>query len=118
MKLFITVSGNSKTDTIDTGFGRCPYILIYETEDESFKFITNPYQDSQISVGTSVASLAVEMNAEAVISANTGPKAFKILKDANIKIYYTAANTKIKNVIAAFEKNELKQLEEYMPFQG
>ncbi|ROL61508.1 diguanylate cyclase [Bacteroidetes/Chlorobi group bacterium ChocPot_Mid] len=118
MKLFITVSGDSKTDTIDSGFGRCPYILIYETENDSFKFISNPHQDSQASVGASVASMAVEMNVEAVISANPGPKAFNILKDANIKIFQATANTKIKRVIAAFEKNELNQLEEYIPYQG
>jgi len=118
MKLFITSNGDKMSHQIDSGFGRCPFFLIYETEDDSYEFIVNPHQNAQSSVGASVAQFAIDMNIDVVIAASPGPNAFKLFKETTIPVYHAPANTKLKAVISSFEKNELVQLEEYLPYQG
>jgi predicted Fe-Mo cluster-binding NifX family protein len=118
MKLFITSNGNSISQTIDSSFSRCSFFLIYETEDDSYEFKENPFQNAQTSVGVSVAQFAIDNGVNAVIAANPGPREFNLLKEAKIPVYHSPANTKLRAVITAFEKGELIHLEEYLPYQS
>jgi predicted Fe-Mo cluster-binding NifX family protein len=118
MKLFLTASGNSMSDVIDPSFGRCSYFLIYETEDDSYEFIENSYQNEQTSVGASVAEYVVDSDIKTVISVNPGPRAFKIFQDAGIEVYHAPEKTKLRDAIISFSKNELILLEAYLPHRA
>ncbi|MFH1049670.1 MAG: NifB/NifX family molybdenum-iron cluster-binding protein [bacterium] len=116
MRLFISADSDDMSGKIDSSFGRCSFFLLYETEDDSFEFVRNPHQDSQTSVGSSVAQSAIEYKVKAVIAVNPGPRAFKLLQNTNIQIYHVPENTSLKAVISSFEKNELLPLENYLPY--
>ena len=118
MRLFLNADTDSLSGQIDSSFGRCSYFFIYETEDESFKFLQNPHQDIQSSVGASVAQSAIELKINAVIAVNLGPRAFKLLKEADIEVYHATEGTPLRKVISQFENNELLPLEDYLPHHG
>ena len=118
MKLFLTASGESMSHIIDTSFGRCNFFLLYETEDDNYEFFENQFQDEQSSVGAAVAQAAIDHGAQAVISVNPGPRAFKVLKEANLEVYHSPEGTKLKDVIVLFGKDELLPLESYLPHQS
>jgi predicted Fe-Mo cluster-binding NifX family protein len=115
MKLFLTASGDSLSNKVDSSFGRCNYFLLYETENDKYEFVENKFQDAQTSVGISVAQTAIDLGAQAVISANPGPKAFNILHSAGISVYYVPEETKLKYAVNSFLKNELIPLDSYLP---
>ena len=117
MKLFVNATDESLNSMIDKSFGRCNYFLIYETEDDSHFFKKNPHQDSQESVGAAVAKSAIELGVNTVLAVNPGPRAFNLLQEENIEIYKVNEETKIKDAIVAFTKNELVKLEAYIPYQ-
>lgn len=118
MKLFLNASADSLNSMIDKSFGRCNYFLIYETENDSYFFKKNPHQDSQESVGAAVAQSAIDLDVNIVLAVNPGPRAFNLLNNNNIGIYHVKEDTKLKDAIIAFIKNQLLKLDSYLPYQS
>jgi len=108
MKVAITSSGNNLQSNVDPRFGRCPYYIIYDTESGSFKAVENKSSLAAGGAGIQAAQSISDMKAEAVITGNVGPNAFRVLSAASIKIY-SGATGSINSVIEKFKKGEYKE---------
>lgn len=106
----------SKTDAltsdIEPRFGRAKYFILYDTDNATFQ-VTESNQDlsSIQGAGIQAAQTIIEAEAEALITNNCGPKAFRVLKAANIKIFI-ADNCSVQTAIDLYMANKLSLLNE------
>lgn len=109
MKIAITSTTEDIDADVDQRFGRAPYFLIYETNDDSFEFIENT-QSLNLPQGAGIqsAKTIVDSGAKAVLTGHCGPKAFTALSKAKIKIFVNMEG-KIKEAIQKFKDGEPKE---------
>ena len=108
MKLAITSSGKELDSNLDPRFGRTAYFIIVDSETMAFEVVENSQnfnlpQGAGIQAGKTIA----DHHIDALITGHCGPKAFKVLQNAGIKIM-TGARGKVKDAIEQFNKGELE----------
>lgn len=109
MKIAITSSDSNLDSKIDLRFGRAFGFIIYNLEDDTFEFIDNNQNlNAAQGAGIQAAQNVVSQNVDAIITGNCGPKAFKVLSSAKVKIYVGAEGT-VKDTIEKFRNNELQE---------
>ena len=107
MKIAISSSGKTLDSAVDPRFGRAEYFIIVDPETMDFEVVENSQnlnlpQGAGIQAGKTIA----DNNVEALITGHCGPKAFKVLQAAGIKIM-TGASGKIADAIAQYRNGEL-----------
>ena len=104
MKIAISTSGDNLTAPLDSRFGRAAGFLIYDTDTKGMQMIDNAQNlNAPQGAGIQAAQTVANTGAEAVITGHCGPKAFRVLQAAGIKVY---------NCQAATVEEALRQLEE------
>jgi len=94
MKIAITTSGNDLTAALDSRFDRAPKFMIYDLETDSFDIVDNNQNlNAAQGAGIQSAQNIARLGAGALITGHCGPKAFRVLQAAGIKIYNTDAAT-------------------------
>ena len=111
MKIAITTSGNSLDSALDQRFGRAASFLIYDQEQQSFTVIDNKQNLSAAQgAGIQAAETIAGQGVEVLLTGHCGPKAFRVLQAAGIKVYNTAAKT-VQEALDLFRQNKLKAAE-------
>jgi predicted Fe-Mo cluster-binding NifX family protein len=109
MLIAITSSENSLDSQVDLRFGRAKGFIIYDTDNNSFEYLDNTQNlEAAQGAGIQAAQNVVNKNVEAVITGHCGPKAFKVLSTAGVKIY-TVGEGEINNLIEKFKNGELQE---------
>ncbi|EKE03631.1 MAG: dinitrogenase iron-molybdenum cofactor biosynthesis [uncultured bacterium] len=109
MKIAISANGKDLDSKVDLRFGRASGFIIYSLEDESFEFVNNVQNlEAAQGAGIQAAQTVANQDVDALITGHCGPKAFKVLSAANIKIY-TGAEGTIKEAIEKLKNNELTE---------
>lgn len=93
MKIAVASQGPGLDAPMDQRFGRCPYVLIVETDDLTFEVVKNPYVDESGGVGSRLAALIAKHGAKAVIAEECGPHARDALHAAGISLVALFAET-------------------------
>ena len=109
MKIAITSKGKDLDAEVDPRFGRARYLILYDTEGESFTALDNSEgfnaaQGAGIQAGQNVAN----SGASALITGNCGPKAFSVLRSAGVEVYI-GANGTVREALRAFKAGELSR---------
>lgn len=100
MKVAITSTGNTPESTIDKRFGRCAYLVIYDTDSKSVEYIPNPYKDAEEDAGTASVKLAASRNVTKIISGEFGIKIKSLLDSLKIQmIMVKDPEIKIRKII-------------------
>jgi predicted Fe-Mo cluster-binding NifX family protein len=88
MKIAISAREAGLDAQIDPRFGRARWIVIYDTDSKQVENIDNAsnYNAPQ-GAGIKTAELVVDKGCSIVISGHLGPKAFNVLKKAEVKGY-------------------------------
>ena len=112
MKIAITAQSEELSSEIDLRFGRAKWIIIAETETCDFAthdnvVNLNAVQGAGIQTGQNIANLG----AEAVITGNVGPNAFKTLSAANVRIFLAEKQT-VQDAIDLFKAGKLKEVDQ------
>lgn len=110
MKIALTSQGKTLQDALDIRFGRAGNFIVYDTETKDFSVVPNiqnlnAAQGAGIQAATTVASTG----AEVVITGHCGPKAFRVLEAANIKVC-TSSEKSVAEALKAFEEGKLQML--------
>jgi predicted Fe-Mo cluster-binding NifX family protein len=109
VKLAFTTSGNDLNAPLDPRFGRAPKFLIYDLENDTFEVIDNQQNlNAAQGAGIQSAELVIRQGVKGLMSGHCGPKAFRVLTAAGIRIYNTDAVT----VAAALEQYRAGELTE------
>ena len=108
MKIVISATGNNLSSQMDQRLGRAPYFLMIDSENFDYFAIENR-QNLRLPQGAGIQAgkTIVDNGADVVITGNCGPKAFQVLNQAGITVI-TGASGRIKDVIASYNKGELK----------
>lgn len=89
MKIAFTAEIPSLDGSLDPRFGRCPYLLLVENQDEEPEIIENPFAGETGGAGTRVAQLLAEKKVERVYTGHCGPNAREVLDQAGIEVVQT-----------------------------
>jgi len=109
VKIAFTTSGSNLNAPLDSRFGRAPRFLVYDLEGNTFSVIDNqPSLNAAQGAGIQAAETVARSGAKSLVTGHCGPKAFRVLRAAGIKIFSSAAPT----VAAALEQFRAGQLSE------
>lgn len=107
MKIAFTTSGDSPTAPLDSRFGRAPKFLVYDLDDNSYVVIDNAQNlNAPQGAGVQSAEAIARSGAKALVTGHCGPKAFRVLDAAGIKVYNTDAQT-IDEALALYRDGKL-----------
>lgn len=90
----MTTSGDDLSAPLDQRFGRAARFLVYDTDTHAFEVVDNRQSvNAAQGAGIQAAEAVAGSGATAVITGHCGPKAFRALTAAGIKVYTTTAPT-------------------------
>jgi len=110
MKICISSKEKSLEGELDPRFGRCAYLIIYDTDSEEFEVIENPNITMAGGAGVQTAQLVISKGVKSVISGNFGPNAFNTLNAAGIEMY-TDIQGKVIETINRFKNGKLQKID-------
>jgi predicted Fe-Mo cluster-binding NifX family protein len=94
MKIAFTTSGNDLAAPLDSRFGRAPKYIVYDLESGAFEVVDNEKNlNAAQGAGIQAAESVVRLGAGSVVTGHCGPKAFRVLSAAGVKVYNTDAPT-------------------------
>ena len=93
MKIAISSTGPDLDSQIDPRFGRCPFLLIVDTETEAIDVLENSAAASSDGAGIQTAQMIVNVGVGTVLTGNLGPNATQVLNTAGLKVHLGAAGT-------------------------
>ena len=109
MKIAFSTSGEGLDAPLDARFGRAPKFLVYDLQEGGFAVIDNRQNlNAAQGAGIQSAETVVRSGAAALVSGHCGPKAFRVLSAAGVKVYASDAPT----VAAALEDFKAGRLRE------
>jgi len=113
MKVAITAQGKGSDveSEVDPRFGRAQWIIVVDTETDDVKTHDNAVNLNAVSgAGVQTASNVADFGAEAVITGNVGPKAFRTLSAAGIRVFLVE-NCTVKESVKKLKKGELSEVD-------
>jgi predicted Fe-Mo cluster-binding NifX family protein len=112
MKIAVSSTGKDLEATLDARFGRAAYFMIVDPDTLAFEAVENR-QNLNLAQGAGIqaAKTVLQHKADALITGNCGPKAFKVLVAAGIKVYVGVAGC-IRDVVEQFKKGVLSEASE------
>ena len=112
MKVVITSSNKTLADPIDMHFGRAKYFILADTETGKAVAHDNA-QNLHAAQGAGIqsAETVAKLGAEVVITGSVGPKAYKALQAAGIKIALLEAVCPGTEALRRFKDKELPVLD-------
>jgi predicted Fe-Mo cluster-binding NifX family protein len=107
MKLAITSTGKKLDSNVEPRFGRASYFIIVDPETMAFEVVENS-QNLNLPQGAGIQAgkTIVDNHVDVLITGHCGPKAFKVLKKAGVKVM-TGGREKVTDAIAQFNNGEL-----------
>ncbi len=112
MKIVITSTGDSLESEVDQILGRAAMFILYDTDEDSFSVVDNKQNlESPSGAGIQSAQTIVNSGAQAVITPNCGPKAFRVLSSAGVKIF-SCKDGKVKDIIDNFKNGKLEEIKQ------
>lgn len=115
MKIAITACTETAEGAVDERFGRARYIIIFDTETEGTQVIDNldnfnAAQGAGINTAQKMADLSVDL----ILSGHVGPKAFKVLQTAGIKVGIFPADhrqgTTCREMLEAWQEGKIDEI--------
>jgi predicted Fe-Mo cluster-binding NifX family protein len=111
MKVIVTSSGKALDAPVDPRFGRAAYFILVDTETNAFEAHDNAQNlNAAQGAGIQAAEMVSRLGAEVVITGHCGPKAFRTLQAAGIKVVVGAQGT-VANALEALKSSKLKPTE-------
>lgn len=107
MKIAFTTSGTDLDAPLDQRFGRAPRFLIYDLEQATFETVDNRQnKNAAQGAGIQSAETVAQLGAEVLVTGNCGPKAFRVLQAAGIKVFHSESKT-IAEALGKYRAGEL-----------
>lgn len=109
MKIAFTTSGTDLNAPLDSRFGRAPKFLVYDLEMDTFVLFDNQQNlNAAQGAGIQSAETVARLGVESVVTGHCGPKAFRVLSAAGIKIYNTSAPT-VRAALKQYRAGEITE---------
>lgn len=104
MRLVFTSTGIDLSSPLDPSFGRTINFLVFDLQTQQLEVISNQQNlDAAQGAGIQAAQTIVKAGASALITGHCGPKAFRVLEAAGVKVFNTDSPT-IAEALARYER--------------
>lgn len=108
MKIVVTSRGEGLQAEVDPRFGRAAHFILYDTESRQASSEDNRQSlNAAQGAGIQAAETVSRLGAECLLTGHCGPKAFRTLTAAGIRVYTGASGT-VAQAITSFEEGKLK----------
>jgi predicted Fe-Mo cluster-binding NifX family protein len=108
MKVAFTASEDSVRGPLDSRFGRAPKFLVYDADQNEFELINNAHNlNAAQGAGIQAAEMLVRAGVDSLVTAHCGPKAFRVLAEAGIKVFLSDSTT-IADALQAYKSGSLE----------
>jgi len=107
MKIAVTATKPSLDAEVDPRFGRCQYFVIVDLDTMEFESVENSSAQASGGAGISTGQMIAGKGAEAVLTSNCGPNAFRVLNASGIKVI-TGATGKVIDAIEDYKAGRLQ----------
>jgi predicted Fe-Mo cluster-binding NifX family protein len=105
MKAAISSTGPELQSSIDPRFGRCAYIIFYDTDTGDWEAVQNANREASGGAGIRTAQSVIDRGATAVVTGNIGPNAMQVL-ETQVKVYTGFGGT-VEEAIQALKEGGL-----------
>jgi predicted Fe-Mo cluster-binding NifX family protein len=110
MKIAFTTSGKELGSPLDARFGRASGFLVYDMESEKIYIVDNTVNlNAAQGAGIQAAKIIAASGVDAIVTGHCGPKAYRALKAAGIKVY-TSDSATIEDALEKYRKGGLTEL--------
>ena len=107
MKIIVSADGQGLEAQVDPRFGRAAGFVLFDTQTREARNIDNRQSlNAAQGAGIQAAEAVSRLGAECLITGHCGPKAYRTLQAAGVKVYTGAAGT-VGEAIAALEQGRL-----------
>ena len=107
MKIAISSTGKDLDSHLDPRFGRASYFIILDAETMDFEAVENTRKlNRPQGAGIQAGQIIADHHVDALITGHCGPKAFKVLQNAGVKIV-TGVGGRVADAVDQFIKGEL-----------
>jgi len=106
MLIAIASEGLDTDSLVAEKFGRTPFIIIYDTEKNTFESLRNPYANIFGGAGIQTSQFIIEKNVCAVITTEIGVNPLRLMNFANVEVYF-CSKMQIKEVVNQFVEGKL-----------
>jgi predicted Fe-Mo cluster-binding NifX family protein len=110
MKLCITAKGDTPGATVEERFGRTPYFIFHDTEQDTYSAEANAFAESAGGVGPRSAQVLIDHGATVLITGQMGGNARRALEGAGIEVYQAEAGSTVQDAVAAYRENRLNRI--------
>jgi predicted Fe-Mo cluster-binding NifX family protein len=109
MKVAVSATGETMDSPIDPRFGRAARFVLFDTDSGTVETADNSdgVQSAQ-GAGIQAAETVSRLGAECLITGHCGPKAFRALEAAGIRVYTGASGT-ISEALRQLEEGRLQR---------
>lgn len=107
MKIAITSTGADMNSEVDPRFGRARYFVVVDTDTAAVSAHDN-IQNLNAAQGAGIqsAETVARLGAQAVVTGHVGPKAFRVLNAAGIRVYLSGGGT-LADAVRRYKAGEL-----------
>jgi len=107
MKIAVTSNGKDLSADVDPRFGRATYFLIIDPDTMDYKTVENT-QNMNLPQGAGIQAgkTIIENQVDVLLTGNCGPKAFKVLEAAGVKVIVDVKGS-VQDVINQFKNGDL-----------
>lgn len=108
MKIVVSARTDGLEADVDQRFGRAARFVLYDTETKSVENVDNQQSlNAAQGAGIQAAETVSRLGAECLLTGHCGPKAFRTLAAADVRVYTGAAGT-VTQAIDSFLQGRLK----------
>lgn len=109
MKIVVTATSKDISSNMDPRFGRAKYFIVVDTDtDEAEAHDNSQNLNAAQGAGIQAAETVVRLGAGAVVTGNVGPKAFRALNAAGVKMFLAGEGT-VADAVRKYKAGELKE---------
>lgn len=110
MVVVVSARGEGAEAPVDFRFGRAPFFIAVDIATGAMQAHSNrPGLESAEGAGIQAAQFVAGLGAGAVVSGNVGPKAFRVLQAAGVRVYRCEGAT-VTEAIRRFQAGELPEV--------
>ena len=107
MKIIVTASDRDLDAAVDPRFGRARYFVVVDTDTDKHEIVDNIQNlNAAQGAGVQAAQTVAGLGAEAILTGHCGPKAYRILEAAGMRLHVGITGT-VREAIARFKEGNL-----------
>ncbi len=109
MKIAISAAGRNPDSPMDARFGRAGYFQIFDADTGEYEIIDNTTcRDAMQGAGVQAGELVANQGVSVLITGHCGPKAFRVLAGAGVKVLLCGGGT-VENALEKYRNGSLEE---------